>query len=83
MNYSKYLKKYDLPWWGWMIVILIFFGILYGLFCLNAWLLMMIWNAVIPEIFSLTTITFNQSRLLILLVWILRSFPLKINNTDA
>jgi len=82
MNYSKYLKKYDIPWWGWLIVILIFFGLLYGIFCLDAWLLMLIWNSVIPTIFGLTTITFKQSALLILLVWILRTFPIRFNTNS-
>lgn len=79
MNYSKYFKKYNLPWWGWIIVLIIFFGLLFGIFCLNAWLLKIIWNAVIPSIFTLTTISFKQAFELLLLIWILRTFPIKFN----
>ena len=81
MNYNKYLK--NLSWWEILIVLVVFFVLLYGLFCLNAWFFMIIWNSVMPIVFNLTTITFTQSAYLILLVWILRSFPVKINNTNA
>ena len=77
MNYNKYFNK--LTWWEILIWVVFLFGLLYGIFCLNAWLLMLVWNSVIPSIFSLTTITFKQSCLLILLVWILRSFPYKFS----
>jgi hypothetical protein len=56
----------DMPIWanllGWVIGIIIGFGLLFGVLCLEGWLAMLLWNATLPVIFSgVATISFWQS----------------------
>ena len=55
-----------MPAWAnllaWVIGIIIGFGLLFGVLCLEGWLAMLLWNATLPAIFSgVATISFWQS----------------------
>jgi hypothetical protein len=67
--------NYNTPVWvnllGWLIGIIIALGFIFGLMCLNSWLIMLVWNATLPAIFGFTTLTFWQAFMLGLLVWLL------------
>lgn len=81
MNYNKYFK--ELNWWQLLIVVVILFVLLYGVFMLNAWVLSICWNAIIPTLFSISQITVKQAAYLILVVWTLgfgTQFKFKNNN---
>lgn len=81
MNYNKYFK--GLNWWQILIVIVILFALLYGVFMLNAWVLSICWNAVIPALFSISPITVKQAAYLVLVVWTLGfGTQFKFNNND-
>lgn len=81
MNYNKYFK--GLNWWQALIVIVILFVVFYGVFMLNAWLLSICWNTVIPTLFSISAITVRQAAYLVLVVWTLGfGMQLKFNNND-
>ena len=53
---------------GYVIALL---AITFGLMCLNSWLIMLLWNAVLTSVFGLTTITFWQTFGIYLIVWLL------------
>lgn len=81
MNYNKYFK--ELNWWQLLIVVVILFVLLYGVFMLNAWVLSICWNAVIPTLFSISQITVKQAAYLILVVWTLGfGTQFKFKNND-
>lgn len=81
MNYNKYFK--ELNWWQLLIVVIILFVLLYGVFMLNAWILSICWNAVIPTLFSISQITVKQAAYLILVVWTLGfGSQFKFKNND-
>ena len=81
MNYNKYFK--ELNWWQLLIVVVILFVLLYGVFMLNAWVLSICWNAVIPTLFSISQITVKQAAYLILVVWTLGfGSQFKFKNND-
>lgn len=44
-----------------IIIVIASLGILFGLDCLFSWCGMLLWNAIMPEIFGLGTITFWQA----------------------
>ena len=47
---------------GWIIAIILILGVAFGLLCLESWLVMLLWNATLPAIFSgVTAIGFWQS----------------------
>lgn len=57
---------YDTPLWavivGWIIAIIIALGVIFGVLCLESWLIMLLWNATLPAVFSgVTAIGFWQS----------------------
>ena len=57
---------YDTPLWaiivGWIIGIIIALGVIFGVLCLESWLIMLLWNATLPVVFSgVTAIGFWQS----------------------
>ena len=57
---------YDTPLWavivGWAIAIIIALGVIFGVLCLESWLIMLLWNATLPAVFSgIATIGFWQS----------------------
>jgi hypothetical protein len=59
-------SNYDTPLWatilGWVIAIIFVLGILFGVLCLESWLVMLLWNATLPVIFSgVIAISFWQS----------------------
>lgn len=55
MNWNKYTA-------GEIILIaIIAFGLLFGFMCLFAWWGMLLWNALMPAMFGLGTITFWQA----------------------
>lgn len=66
----------DTPLWvtivGWVIGIIIGLGIIFGVLCLKSWLIMLLWNATLPAVFSgVTAIGFWQSVCINLLVILL------------
>lgn len=69
-------SNYDTPLWvtivGWVIGIIIALGIIFGVLCLESWLIMLLWNATLPVVFSgVTAIGFWQSVCINLLVILL------------
>lgn len=80
MNYNNLFK--GLKWWQALIVIALLFALLYGAFMLNAWVLSLCWNAIIPTLFSLSTITVKQAAYLVLVVWTL-GFGFQINKFNS
>lgn len=59
--------------------------IAFGVMCLNSWLIMLLWNAVLTSVFGWTTITFWQTFGIYLIIWLLsggvvRFFKIKINS---
>lgn len=66
----------DTPLWaiifGWIIAIIIILGAFFGLLCLEGWLVMLLWNATLPILFSgVTAISFWQSMAINLLTVLL------------
>lgn len=49
-------RNSNAPLWaiifGWIIAIIIILGIVFGLLCLESWLIMLLWNATLSAIFS-------------------------------
>ena len=47
--------SYDTPLWvtivGWIVGIIFALGVIFGLLCLESWLIMLLWNATLPAIF--------------------------------
>ena len=69
-------SNYDTPLWativGWLIAIIIALGVIFGVLCLESWLIMLLWNATLPVVFSgVTAIGFWQSVCINLLVGLL------------
>lgn len=67
---------YDTPLWavivGWVIGIIIALGIIFGVICLESWLIMLLWNVTLPVVFcGVTVIGFWQSVCINLLVILL------------
>ena len=67
---------YDTPLWatilGWVVGIIIVLGTIFGVLCFESWLIMLLWNATLPALFSgVTTIGFWQSVCINLLVILL------------
>lgn len=68
--------NYDAPVWANIIGIVLGFvwvlGIAFGFMCLSGWLVMLVWNATLPAIFSgVSAIGFWQAVGLDFLVWLL------------
>ena len=62
----KRTLDYDTPVWvailGWTICIIIGLGFIFGVLCLESWLIMLLWNATLPAVFSgVAVIGFWQS----------------------
>ena len=72
MNFSW---NRDLSVWlnilGIAVHIIAFLALTFGLMCLNSWLIMLLWNAVLTAVFGLITITFWQTFGIILIIWLL------------
>ena len=69
-------SNYDTPLWvtivGWVIGIIIALGVIFGVLCLESWLIMLLWNATLPVVLSgVTAIGFWQSVCINLLVILL------------
>ena len=69
-------SNYDTPLWativGWLIAIVIALGVIFGVLCLESWLIMLLWNATLPVVFSgVAAIGFWQSVCINLLVILL------------
>jgi hypothetical protein len=69
-------SNYDTPLWvtivSWVFGIIFVLGILFGVLCLESWLVMLLWNATLPAVFSgVTAISFWQSVCINLLASIL------------
>lgn len=67
---------YNTPLWvaivGWIIGIILILGFAFGVLCLESWLIMLLWNATLPAVFSgVTAIGFWQSVCINLLATIL------------
>lgn len=64
---------------GWVISIIIALGIIFGLLCFEGWLVMLLWNATLPAVFSgVTAIGFWQSVCINLLISFLSGAVWKI-----
>ena len=66
----------DTPLWitiiGWVIIIIIAIGIIFGVLCFESWLIMLLWNATLPVVLSgVTAISFWQSVCISLLATLL------------
>ena len=64
MKNFKYHR--DTPLWativGWVIAVIIALGVIFGVLCFESWLIMLLWNATLPVVFSgVTAIGFWQS----------------------
>ena len=73
---KRTLYDYDTPLWavivGWVIGIIIALGVIFGVLCLESWLIMLLWNATLPVVFSgVAVIGFWQSVCINLLVILL------------
>ena len=69
-------RNYDTPLWativGWLIAIIVALGVIFGVLCLESWLIMLLWNATLPVVFcGVTAIGFWQSVCINLLVILL------------
>lgn len=69
-------RNSNTPLWttilGWVIAIIIILGAFFGLLCLEGWLIMLLWNATLPILFSgVTAISFWQSMAINLLTVLL------------
>ena len=72
----KRLWNYDQPVCvnivGILLGVAIILGIAFGFMCLSAWLVMLVWNATLPTLFSgVSAITFWKAFGVNLLVWLL------------
>lgn len=72
----KTFKYRDTPLWatilGWVVGIIIVLGIIFGVLCFESWLIMLLWNATLPAVFSgVVAIGFWQSVCINLLVILL------------
>lgn len=72
----KRIWNYDRPAWvnivGILLGVVIVLGIAFGLMCLSAWLIMLLWNVTLPTLFSgVSAITFWQAFSIDLLVSLL------------
>ena len=57
---------------GYAIAIILMLGIAFGLMCLSGWLIMLLWNAILPTVFSgVSAITFWQAVGIDALLWLL------------
>lgn len=57
---------------GWIIAIILILGIAFGLMCLSGWLIMLLWNGILPAVLSgVSAITFWQAVGIDLLLWLL------------
>jgi hypothetical protein len=48
-------SNFDTEGWGfgtWILVIVLSLALIFGLLCLEAWLVMLLWNAVIPLLWA-------------------------------
>ena len=68
--------NYDEPAWinivSWTVAIILVFGVIFGLLCLESWLIMLLWNATLPVVLSgVTAIGFWQSVCINLLITLL------------
>ena len=66
----------DTPLWvtivGWIVGIIFTLGVVFGVFCLESWLIMLLWNATLPVVLSgVTAIGFWKSVCINLLATIL------------
>jgi hypothetical protein len=69
----KRIWNYDQPAWinivGILLAVIIALGFCFGVMCLSGWLIMLLWNATLPAIFSgVSAITFWQAFCLDLLL---------------
>ena len=64
-----------------IIIVIMALGAIFGLNCLFSWCGMLLWNAIMPEIFGLGTITFWQAFSIKLLATLLFTpvFPKRIH----
>ena len=72
----KRIWDYTQPAWvnivGILLGIVIVLGIAFGFMCLSAWLVMLLWNATLPTLFSgVFAITFWKAFGIELLIWLL------------
>lgn len=57
---------------GWLLAIILTLGTAFGLVCLSGWLIMLLWNGIIPAVLSgVSAITFWQAVGIYILLWLL------------
>lgn len=86
----KFDWDYSRNWWVNILAVIIgivfVLGMTFGLMCLNSWLIMLLWNAILPVLFGFSTITFWQTFGLYLILWLLKGGVsktlVKITETD-
>lgn len=81
----KFDWDYSHAWWENILAIIIgivfVLGVAFGLMCLNSWLIMLLWNAILPALFGFSTITFWQTFGLYLILWLLKGGIAKITTS--
>ena len=73
MNWNKYTAGEII------LIVVLLLGLIFGLMCLFAWWGMLLWNALMPAMFGLGTITFWQAFGIKLLVTFLLA-PMRIGS---
>lgn len=77
MNWNRYTI------WEKLIVAIIILAFAFGALCLVSWLGMLLWNAIVPSLLGLGTITFWQAMgIKLLITFILTPFKFNFNNDD-
>ena len=77
MNWNKYtaLEK--------LIAVIIILAFAFGALCLVSWLGMLLWNAIVPSLIGLGTITFWQAMgIKLMITFIFTPLHFKFNNDD-
>lgn len=78
----KFFWNDELSWWANILIgllcIVIAMSIIFGVMCLNSWLFMLLWNAILTAVFDLSIISFWQAFGLYVMVWLLTGGFLKV-----
>ena len=77
MNWNRYTI------WEKLVAAIIILAFAFGALCLVSWLGMLLWNAIVPSLLGLGTITFWQAMgIKLLITFILTPFKFNFNNDD-
>ena len=71
----KYSWDYERSWFLNLLIaficIVLSLGCGFGFMCLNSWLIMLLWNAIVPVVFGFSAMTFWQTFGLCLILWLI------------